>query len=88
MYTKEKLQELILKYKQYKKDKKSENLSEEETRSWINQFLAIFEWDVLNTKQIKQEKIVNEYQKSKLTEIDSIHTKPDYSLVNGNAVKE
>lgn len=87
MYTKEKLQELILKYKQYKKDKKSENLSEEETRSWINQFLAIFEWDVLNTKQIKQEKIVNEYQKSKLTEIDSIHTKPDYSLVNGNAVK-
>lgn len=85
--SKEKLKDLILKYQQYKKDNKSEELSEEETRSWINQFLGIFDWDVLNTKQIKQEKIVDEKQKSKLAEIDSTHTKPDYSLVNGNAVK-
>ncbi|OUT19696.1 Eco57I restriction-modification methylase domain-containing protein [Campylobacter concisus] len=87
MDSKEKLKDLILKYHQYKKDSKSEELSEEETRSWINQFLGIFDWDILNTKQIKQEKIVDEKQKSKLAEIDSTHTKPDYSLVNGNTVK-
>ena len=87
MDSKEKLKELIQKYQQYKGESKSTELSEEETRSWINQFLGIFDWDVLNTKQIKQEKIIDENQKIKLAEIDSTHTKPDYSLVNGNRVK-
>ena len=87
MNSKEILKNLIQKYQQYKNDNKSLELSEEETRSWINQFLAIFDWDVLNTKQIKQEKIVDKDQKTKLAEIDSTHTKPDYSLVNGNTVK-
>lgn len=87
MDSKEELRELIAKYQQYKADKKSVELSEEETRSWINRLLEIFGWDVLNTQQIKQEKIVDEEQKTKLAEIDSTHTKPDYSLVNGNTVK-
>lgn len=87
MDSKEKLKDLIQKYQQYKAASKSAELSEEETRSWINQFLGIFDWDVLNTKQIKQEKIVDEDQKMKLAKIDSTHTKPDYSLVNGNTVK-
>lgn len=87
MGSKEELRELVAKYQQYKNDKKSVELSEEETRSWINRFLEIFGWDVLNIQQIKQEKIVDEEQKAKLAEIDSTHTKPDYSLVNGNAVK-
>jgi len=87
MDSKEELRDLIAKYQQYKIDKKSVELSEEETRSWINQLLEIFGWDVLNTQQIKQEKIVDEEQKTKLAEIDSTHTKPDYSLVNGNTVK-
>ena len=60
MDSKEKLKELIQKYQQYKGESKSTELSEEETRSWINQFLGIFDWDVLNTKQIKQEKIIDE----------------------------
>ncbi|MDY2956747.1 MAG: DNA methyltransferase [Lachnospiraceae bacterium] len=87
MDSKEELRDLIAKYQQYKIDKKSVELSEEETRSWINRLLEIFGWDVLNTQQIKQEKIVDEEQKTKLAEIDSTHTKPDYSLVNGNTVK-
>lgn len=87
MDSKEKLKELIRKYQQYKAASKSVELSEEETRSWINQFLEIFDWDVLNTNQIKQEKIVDEDQKTKLAQINSTHTKPDYSLVNGNTVK-
>lgn len=87
MDSKEKLKDLIQKYQQYKAASKSAELSEEETRSWINQFLGIFDWDVLNTKQIKQEKIVDEDQKMKLARINSTHTKPDYLLVNGNTVK-
>ena len=53
MDSKEELKELIAKYQQYKADKKSVELSEEETRSWINRLLEIFGWDVLNTQQIK-----------------------------------
>ena len=87
MDSRHKLKELIEKYKEYKTSSKTEELSEEETRSWINQFLTVFGWDVLNTQQIKQEKIVDDNQKSRLAEIDSTHTKPDYALVNGSSVK-
>lgn len=87
MDAKERLKDLIEKYYQYKHEKKAEELSEESTRAWINEFLGIFGWDILNVKQIKQEKIVDETQKEKLGEIDSTHTKPDYSLMNGSTVK-
>lgn len=87
MDAKEQLKELILKYKQYKDKKNSEGLSEEETRIWINHLLEIFNWDILNTNQVKQEKIVDKNQKNKLAKINSTHTKPDYSLMNGNVVK-
>ena len=83
----EQLKALIEKYIQYKKEKKTKELSEESTRSWINEFLAIFDWDVLNIQQVQQEKIVDESQKEKLGEINSSHTKPDYSLMNGATVK-
>ena len=48
MDAREQLKALIEKYIQYKKEKKTEELSEESTRSWINEFLEIFDWDVLN----------------------------------------
>lgn len=87
MDAKEQLQALIEKYIQYKKEKKAEELSEESTRSWINQLLEIFDWDVLNIQQVQQEKIVDDSQKEKLDAINSSHTKPDYSLMNGTTVK-
>lgn len=87
MDSKEALKRLITKYNQYKKNRKSTELTEEETRSWINELLGIFDWDVLNIQQVQQEKIVNEAQKTKLGIIDSTHTKPDYSLINGSSVK-
>lgn len=87
MEPKDKLKELIEKYNKYKNEKKSEEMSEETTRLWINEFLEIFNWDVLNVKQVQQEKIVDENQKEKLEEIESTHTKPDYSLMNGSTVK-
>ena len=87
MDAREQLKALIEKYIQYKKEKKTEELSEESTRSWINEFLEIFDWDVLNIQQVQQEKIVDDSQKDKLDEINSSHTKPDYSLMNGASVK-
>ena len=51
MDAKERLRNLIEKYFQYKKDKKSEELSEESTRGWINELLEIFDWDVLNIQK-------------------------------------
>lgn len=87
MDAREQLKALIEKYTKYKKEKKTEELSEESTRSWINEFLEIFDWDVLNIQQVQQEKIVDDSQKEKLGEISSSHTKPDYSLMNGTTVK-
>ena len=87
MNAKEQLKALIEKYIKYKKEKKAKELSEESTRSWINEFLRIFDWDVLNIQQVQQEKIVDDSQKEKLGEISSSHTKPDYSLMNGTTVK-
>ena len=87
MDAKEQLKDLIEKYLQYKKERKIEELSEESTRSWINKFLEIFGWDVLNIQQVQQEKFVDSSQQNKLNEINSSHTKPDYSLMNGTMVK-
>lgn len=87
MEPKDRLKALIEKYNKYKSEKKSEEMSEESTRSWINEFLEIFGWDVLNVQQVQQEKIVDENQKEKLEEIASNHIKPDYSLMNGTIVK-
>lgn len=87
MDAKEQLKALIEKYIKYKKEKKAKELSEESTRSWINEFLRIFDWDVLNIQQVQQEKIIDDSQKEKLGEISSSHTKPDYSLMNGTTVK-
>ena len=87
MDSKERLEGLITLYQEYKREHKSTELSEEETRSWINKLLEIFDWDVLNIQQVQQEKIVDDEQKSKLADIESTHTKPDYSLVNGGSVK-
>ena len=42
MDEKERLKALIEKYYQYKHEKKTEELSEESTRAWINEFLTIF----------------------------------------------
>lgn len=87
MEAKEQLKKLIQMYSKYKSSKKTNELSEEETRSWINELLKIFGWDVLNTQQIQQEKIISEDQISKLTNINSRHIRPDYALVKWKLYK-
>lgn len=57
--------------------------SEETTRAWINQMLAVFGWDVRNTNQVLQEVSLTRQERSTLNEIGSRNTRPDYTMVNG-----
>lgn len=63
------------------------NISEEIIRTWLNELLGIFGWDVQNTNQILQERFLRGTQRQRLQEIHSLHRKPDYILLNGPIIK-
>lgn len=81
------LEELVDEYKKHIKSANLKDISEETIRTWINELLAIFNWDVKDTNQVLQEQILDTTKKEKLKTIDSTHTKPDYTLVNGRNIK-
>ncbi len=60
-----------------------EMASEETTRTWINQMLAVFGWDVRNTNHALQEVPLDVAARAALSEISSTNTRPDYTLMNG-----
>ena len=60
-----------------------EMASEETTRTWINQMLAVFGWDVRNTNYVLQEVPLDITERAALNEIGSTNTRPDYTLMNG-----
>lgn len=60
------------------------NATEETIRTWINEMLSIFGWNVQNTNQILQERTLNRTLRDKLHTIGSTNSRPDYTLVNGN----
>lgn len=78
------LQELLNKYQLFKKQGRLDLSSEETMRTWINEFLAIFDWDVRDTSQILQEKVLSTEEKARLIEIASTSTRPDYTFKRGN----
>lgn len=57
--------------------------SEETMRTWINQMLAVFGWDVKNTNHVLQEVSLESAARATLNEIGSTNTRPDYTLMNG-----
>jgi type I restriction-modification system DNA methylase subunit len=77
---KQALTELIEKYNQFKKQGKLDLTSEETIRTWLNELLAIFDWDVKDTSQILQEKVLSKAEKEKLKSIGSTNTRPDYTF--------
>jgi len=81
---KEQLKELIQQYTNYKEEDKLNLASEETMRTWINDLLAIFDWDVKDTSAVLQEKILSKEEKAKVHAIDSTSTRPDYTLKVGN----
>lgn len=84
---KRKLELLINEYNDMKKQSKKKLTSEETTRTWINQLLSIFDWDVRDTREILQEKTLSIESKMKLKKINSTHNRPDYTLINGTNIK-
>ncbi len=77
---KQKLTELIAEYNKFKKQGKLDLTSEQTIRDWLSNLLAIFDWDVRDTSQILQEKVLSKAEKEKLKEIDSQNTRPDYTF--------
>lgn len=77
---KEELQLLISKYTSFKAEGRLDLSSEETMRTWINELLSIFDWDVMDTSQVLQEKILSKEEKEKLKAIDSTSTRPDYTF--------
>jgi hypothetical protein len=77
---KKQLGELIAEYKSFKKVGKLDLTSEETIRTWLNHFLKIFGWDVRDTSQILQEKVLTKKEKEALKEIGSTSIRPDYTF--------
>ena len=77
---KEKLAELIAEYNKFKQAGKLDLTSEETIRTWLNELLAIFDWDVRDTSEVLQEKVLSKAEKEKLKEIGSQNTRPDYTF--------
>lgn len=77
---KQRLAELIDEYNKFKKQGKLDLTSEQTIRDWLSNLLAIFDWDVRDTSQILQEKVLSKAEKEKLKEIGSQNTRPDYTF--------
>lgn len=81
---KEQLTDLVQRYLTFKEDGRLDLSSEETIRTWINEFLSIFGWNVMDTSQILQEKVLSKEEKKRLEKINSTSTRPDYTFKIGN----
>jgi hypothetical protein len=62
---KNKLYELVNKFQTFISTAVKSNISEETVRTWVNEFLLIFEWDVKDTNQILQERVLGRTEKAR-----------------------
>lgn len=74
------LAKLLAEYSKFKAIGKLDLTSEETIRTWLNDLLYIFGWDVRDTSQILQEKVLSKVEKERLKEIKSQNTRPDYTF--------
>ncbi|MGN0222348.1 MAG: Eco57I restriction-modification methylase domain-containing protein [Prevotella sp.] len=86
MQDKDKLIDLVRRYQAAKFAGQLENSSEATIRTWIDEFLSVFGWDVQNTQQVLTEHTLGRSEKEKLRDIGSTNTRPDYTLVNGSVM--
>lgn len=80
------LSQLVDRYCKAKKSGQLKDASEETMRTWINELLGVFDWNVQNTNQVLQERTLSKTQREKLRSIGSSYSRPDYTLVNGNVM--
>ncbi|KQK26415.1 hypothetical protein AR438_06500 [Chryseobacterium aquaticum] len=81
---KQQLAELVQRYLGFKEEGRLDLSSEETIRTWINELLSIFDWNVMDTSQILQEKVLSTQERDRLGEISSTSTRPDYTFKIGN----
>ena len=75
---------LLVERYQYSKDNgQLQNASEATMRTWIDELLSMFDWDVQNTQQVLTEHSLGRTERARLHEIGSTNIRPDYTLVNG-----
>ena len=83
----EELSSLVERYQNAKDNGRLQNASEATMRTWIDELLSLFDWDVQNTQQILTEHSLGRAERARLHEIGSTNVRPDYTLVNGNVQK-
>ena len=86
MQNKDKLIDLVRRYKDAKSAGQLKNASEATMRTWIDEFLSVFGWNVQNTQQVLTEHSLGRTEKERLHEIGSTNLRPDYTLVNGSVM--
>ncbi len=86
MDLKEKLAGLVERFAEAKEEGKLDYASEETIRTWINELLSLFGWDVQNTHQVLQERTLEKDKRKKLKDIGSTNVRPDYTLANGSVL--
>ena len=79
----EELSSLVERYQTAKDNGQLENASEATMRTWIDELLSMFDWDVQNTQQVLTEHSLGRAERARLHEIGSTNIRPDYTLVNG-----
>lgn len=77
---KQELSKLIEKYNKFKNEGRLDFTSEETIRNWLNDLLGIFGWDVRDTSQILQEKVLSRQERERISEINSRNIRPDYTF--------
>ena len=83
MTIKDRLQNLVSRYQTAKSKGQLQEASEATMRTWIDELLSLFGWNVQNTHQVLTEHTLGKDEKKKLQGIGSNNTRPDYTLVNG-----
>jgi type I restriction-modification system DNA methylase subunit len=83
METQQLLSQLVARFNTAEQEGSLQNSSEETIRTWINELLSIFGWDVQNTHHVLQERTLGREERSRLKTIGSTNIRPDYTLVNG-----
>ena len=83
---KDKLLGLVQRFQDSKNKGQLQNSSEATMRTWIDELLSLFGWDVQNTQQVLTEHSLGKNEKERLHSIGSTNTRPDYTLVNGNVM--
>ncbi|MCQ2259969.1 MAG: N-6 DNA methylase [Bacteroidales bacterium] len=77
------LKSLIDRYQAAKANGSLDNSSEATMRTWIDELLSVFGWNVQDTHQVLTERTLDKKERQKLKSIGSTNVRPDYMLVNG-----